>query len=91
MNHVLPDFMKIIGCQESLVMRNAAHFSSLILTNQMTRDEALERISKPEMDEQFLIQEFEYVTNKLDLSVEELQAIFDGKIKLTETTRIKDF
>ena len=54
-----------------------AHFSSLILTGQMTRDEALERISKPEMGEQFLKQEFEYVANKLDLSVEELQAIFE--------------
>lgn len=61
--------------------KRRAHFSSLILTRQMSRDEALERISKPEMDEHFLIQEFEYVANKLDLSVEELQAIFDGKNK----------
>ena len=45
--------------------KRRAHFSSLILTNQMTRDEALERIAKPEMDEQFLKQEFEYVANKL--------------------------
>ena len=71
--------------------KRRAHFSSLILTNQMTRDEALERISKPELDEQFLIQEFEYVANKLGLSVEELQTIFKGKNKLTETTRTKDF
>lgn len=61
--------------------KRRAHFSSLILTNQMTRDEALERISKPEMDEQFLNQEFEYVANKLDLTVEELQTIFEGENK----------
>ncbi|PZR19816.1 MAG: LPS biosynthesis protein [Flavobacterium psychrophilum] len=61
--------------------KRRAHFSSLILTGQMTRDEALERISKPEMSEQFLRQEFEYIANKLDLTVEELQAIFDGKNK----------
>jgi N-acetyl sugar amidotransferase len=61
--------------------KRRAHFSSLILTNQMTREEALERISKPEMDEQFLRQEFEYVANKLDLTVEELQTIFEGENK----------
>ena len=61
--------------------KRRAHFSSLILTNQMTRDQALERIAKPEMDEQFLKQEFEYVANKLDLTVEELQTIFEGENK----------
>lgn len=58
--------------------KRRAHFSSLILTGQMTREEALERISKPEMDEKFLNQEFEYVANKLGLSLEELQDIFHG-------------
>jgi hypothetical protein len=47
----------------------------------MTRDIALERISKPELDEHILNQEFEYVANKLDLSVNELKIIFDGKNK----------
>jgi N-acetyl sugar amidotransferase len=61
--------------------KRRAHFSSLILTGQMTRDEALERISKPEMDEEFLKQEFEFVANKLDLTVEELEAIFKGENK----------
>jgi N-acetyl sugar amidotransferase len=61
--------------------KRRAHFSSLILTGQMTRDQALERISKPEMSEQFLKQEFEYVANKLDLSVSELQKIFEGENK----------
>ena len=61
--------------------KRRAHFSSLIMTGQMTRDEALERISRQEMDEHFLKQEFEYVANKLDLTVEELQQIFDGENK----------
>ena len=47
----------------------------------MTREEALERISRPELSEQFLTQEFEYVANKLDLSVAELTAIFEGENK----------
>ena len=61
--------------------KRRAHFSSLILTGQMTRDEALDRISRPEMDDHFLQQEFEYVANKLDLTVNELQEIFEGENK----------
>ncbi len=56
--------------------KRRAHFSSLIMTGQMTRDEALDRIAKPEMDELTLQQEFEYVAHKLGLTVDELQAIF---------------
>lgn len=61
--------------------KRRAHFSSLILTGQMTREEALERISKPELSEDFLQKEFEYVANKLDLTKEELQHIFEGPNK----------
>ncbi len=61
--------------------KRRAHFSSLILTGQMGRDEALSRISRPEMDEHFLQQEFEFVANKLGLTVEQLQALFEGKNK----------
>lgn len=56
--------------------KRRAHFSSLIMTGQMTREQALERISKPEMDEHFLEQEFEYVAHKLGISVEDLQELF---------------
>lgn len=61
--------------------KRRAHFSSLIMTKQMTRNEALERIAKPEMDEHFLTQEFEYVAHKLDLTVQELQILFDSPKK----------
>lgn len=71
--------------------KRRAHFSSLILTGQMTRDEALERISKPELEEQILLQEFEYVANKLGLSVAELQAIFHGENKTYKDYRNKNF
>lgn len=57
--------------------KRRAHFSSLIMTGQMTRNQALERISHPEMDERFLTQEFEYVAHKLGLTVQELQQMFD--------------
>lgn len=61
--------------------KRRAHFSSLIMTGQMTREEALDRISRPEMDEHFLQQEFEYVAHKLGLTVEELQELFDSPKK----------
>lgn len=61
--------------------KRRAHFSSLILTGQMTRDEALDRISRPELDDTLLQQEFEYVANKLDWTKEEFQKIFDGENK----------
>jgi N-acetyl sugar amidotransferase len=58
--------------------KRRAHFSSLIMTGQMTREEALERVARPEMSEHFLEREFEYVAAKLDLSVDELRSIFAG-------------
>ncbi|WP_245986852.1 N-acetyl sugar amidotransferase [Vibrio pectenicida] len=61
--------------------KRRAHFSSLIHTGQMTREAALERIAKPEMDEHFLAREFEYVAHKLDLTVDELQVLFDAPKK----------
>jgi N-acetyl sugar amidotransferase len=61
--------------------KRRAHFSSLILTNQMSRAEAIERISKPELSEEFLQKEFDYVADKLDLTRDELQLIFNGKNK----------
>ena len=57
--------------------RRRAHFSSLILTEQMTRDEAMKRIEKPEYSEEFLLSEFEFVAQKLDISVEDFKKIFN--------------
>ncbi len=69
--------------------KRRAHFSSLIMTGQMTRDQALERIAKPEMNELFLAQEFEYVANKLDLTVDELKGIFESPKKTYRDYRNK--
>lgn len=59
--------------------KRKAHFSSLILTGQMTREEALERLRKPELDSQTHLNEFQYVANKLGISVDELQELFSGE------------
>ncbi len=71
--------------------KRRAHFSSLIMTGQMTRDEALVRIAKPEMDDQFLKTEFEFMANKLGLSVDELQVIFEGENKTYNDYKNKRF
>lgn len=69
--------------------KRRAHFSSLIMTGQMTREEALTRLSTPEMSDQFLKQEFEYVAHKLDLTVAQLQHIFDQPNKTYKDYRNK--
>jgi N-acetyl sugar amidotransferase len=61
--------------------KRRAHFSSVILTNQMSREEALKRIAQPAYDERTMAQDFEYVAVKLDLTVPELQKIMDGENK----------
>jgi N-acetyl sugar amidotransferase len=58
--------------------KRRAHFSSLILTGQMTREEALRRIAERPYDEDVIAQDFEYIATKLDLSVDELRALMAG-------------
>jgi N-acetyl sugar amidotransferase len=69
--------------------KRRAHFSSLIMTGQMTREAALDRISRPELDDHFASREFEYVAHKLDLSVSELEEIFRGPNKTFHDYRNK--
>lgn len=69
--------------------KRRAHFSSLILTGQLTREAALDRISRPELGEHFLEQEFEYVAGKLDMSVGELRTLFEGENKTYHDYRNK--
>ncbi len=56
-------------------------FSSLILTNQMTREEALEKLSEPSFDEESIAQDFEYVATKLGITIKELQEYLDAPNK----------
>jgi len=56
-------------------------YSSLILTNQMKRKEALENLSHPAYAEETIAHEFEYVATKLGISVEELQGYMDAPNK----------
>jgi len=52
-------------------------YSSLILTGQMTREEALEKLQAPAISDEDAKHDFEYIATKLGISVEELQMYFD--------------
>ncbi len=52
-------------------------YSSLILTGQMTREQALEKLKAPAIADDDAKHDFEYIATKLDISVEELKKYFD--------------
>lgn len=56
-------------------------YSSLIVTGQMTREEALEKLKMPALDDATIRQEFEYVANKLEISTDELKSYLDAPNK----------
>lgn len=56
-------------------------FSSLILTGQMTRAEALEKLRVPAYDPKTIDEEFEYIATKLGISAEELRRYHTMPIK----------
>lgn len=56
-------------------------FSSLILTGQMTREKALEKLQDPPYDESTINHDFEYVATKLGITTGELQSYMDAPNK----------
>jgi N-acetyl sugar amidotransferase len=56
-------------------------YSSLILTEQMTRAEGLEKLTQLPYDEKTIAQDFEYVATKLGITVDELQGYMDAPNK----------
>jgi len=52
-------------------------FSSLILTGQMTREEALKELEKPSYDKINIKHDFEYIATKLGITVDELKKYQD--------------
>jgi N-acetyl sugar amidotransferase len=52
-------------------------FSSLILTGQMTREEALDELSRKPYNEEMIKHDFEYVATKLGITVNDLQSYLE--------------
>jgi N-acetyl sugar amidotransferase len=61
--------------------KRRAYMSSEILTGQMTREEALVRISRPELSEETMRHDFEFVATKLGWTVAEFEEIYRGENK----------
>jgi N-acetyl sugar amidotransferase len=58
-----------------------AHFSSMILTDQMTRDEALQRIAQKAYDDDQIAHDIEYFATKLGITVDEFHEFVAGENK----------
>lgn len=56
-------------------------FSSLILTGQMKREDALEKLKKPAYNPETIDEEFKYIATKLSISIEELKHYFNADKK----------
>lgn len=56
-------------------------YSSLIVTGQMKREEAIEKLKSPALDDLTVRQEFEYVAHKLEIEIDELQGYLEAPNK----------
>lgn len=61
--------------------KRKTYLSSLVLTEQMDRQEALEIVTKPAYDEALALQDMDYITNKLDMTKSELLELMNGQNK----------
>lgn len=61
--------------------KRRAHFSSLILTGQLSRDEALKRLAEPPYPEEEAMRDLEYVAKKLEVEPQMLIDLLHGPNK----------
>ncbi len=66
-------------------------FSSLILTGQMTRKDAVEKLKIPALDEVTIKREFDFIADKLQISINELQNYLDLPNKSYKDYKSQEF
>ncbi|MDB4132542.1 N-acetyl sugar amidotransferase [Amylibacter sp.] len=66
-------------------------FSSLILTGQMKRDEALKNLALPAYNIDKISQDIKFVANKLEITVDELQSYLDSPNKTFKDYKNREF
>jgi N-acetyl sugar amidotransferase len=64
--------------------KRKCHYSSLILSNQMTREQALKELEKPPYDPSTIDKDIEYLCKKFDLGSEDFEAILKASINTYE-------
>jgi hypothetical protein len=67
--------------------KRKAHYSNLVLSNQMTRAEALEKLNEPVYPEHLLQEDREYTVKKLGFSEQEFENIMRAQTKTFEDYR----
>lgn len=68
-----------------------AQFSSLILTEQMTRQEALDKLASKPMSEEEAKELFEKIASMLEISIEELKFYMDMPLKTYKDYKHQDY
>jgi N-acetyl sugar amidotransferase len=71
--------------------KRKAHFSSLILSGQMTRDLALEELQKPSFDQSSIESDIEYVAKKLGISKQEFLKLMEEPNRIYKDFRNNDW
>ena len=66
-------------------------FSSLIVTGQMSRDEAIVRLAKPPYPLEEVEKDYEYIASKLRIEVEELKKFHAMPIKSYKNYKNQEF
>lgn len=61
--------------------KRKCYFSNLVLTGQMTRDDAIAELNRQPYDEKIAMQDLEYIVEKLDMSKEEFLKLMQGPNK----------
>ena len=69
--------------------KRKAHFSSLIMTGQASRDLLLKRLETSELSEVATKNEFDFIADKLNITVEELNELFSAPNKTFSDYRNK--
>ena len=62
------------------VDKRSSHLSSMIVSGQMTRDEALIEMSKPMYEEKLMVQYIDIIKKRLELSDEEFSALMNAPV-----------
>ncbi len=64
--------------------KRKAHYSNLVLSRQMRRDEALEKLKEPVYPEHLLQEDREYTIKKLGFSEQDFEGIMSAPVKTFE-------
>jgi N-acetyl sugar amidotransferase len=59
--------------------KRTSHYSSMIVSGQMTREEALHKLSEPMYDNQEMEKDLEYILDKLELTRDEFERVMNEK------------